>query len=139
MRRTDLRRTDTPVYVRHKLQPVLDGINRILNIACATATIETLQVKEQLNSTNQAPAQCGSSIQARCAKDNHTRPDWKRLQCHSLLICNTRWALWVNRQSHRPSHSRRGLGSAKTPASFGRIQIWRERRCWSDRRTPRRT
>src|SRR5208282_608215 len=45
---TKLRRTHTPVYVRHKPQPVLDVTNRILNITCATAAIETLQVKEQL-------------------------------------------------------------------------------------------
>lgn len=47
MKRRKLRRTHTGVCVQHKSQPVLDTINRILNISCASANIETLLVKEQ--------------------------------------------------------------------------------------------
>ena len=50
-----MRRTHTAVHVRHKSHPILDAINRILNIACSSANIETLLVKEQLKTQQFRP------------------------------------------------------------------------------------
>ena len=48
MKRTGLRRTHTPVHVRGNSGPTLDTINRLLNISCASAQVETILVREKL-------------------------------------------------------------------------------------------
>jgi hypothetical protein len=50
-----LRRTHRRVCVQHKSQPILDTINRILNIACATVNIESILVKERLKTQSIRP------------------------------------------------------------------------------------
>jgi hypothetical protein len=51
----ELRRTYRGVCVQRKSQPILDIINRILNISCATAGIERLLVKEQFKTQEFRP------------------------------------------------------------------------------------
>jgi len=50
-----LRRTHTPLHVRHKPQSILGTMSRILNIACSSANVEMLLVKEQLKTQQFRP------------------------------------------------------------------------------------